>query len=292
MIKSMTGFGRGEFSGSTLKFTVEVKSVNHRYLDSNVRIPKEYAFLDTSIRSELKKYLGRGKVDVFVTYEVIGDADYDLQFNEHLAQEYVDAYARMAERFDLVNDLTAAKLGALPEIFRLKEDSMNEDEVWSVLKQALDQALEMLVEARKREGENLKKDLTGKLEHMKDLVERIVERYPDIISAYEERLKEKITSLLGDSQIDESRLAAEVVLFADKLATDEETVRLRSHIDTMLKELDGGDDIGRKLDFIAQEMNREANTILSKANDLETSNIAIDLKTVIEKIREQVQNIE
>lgn len=292
MIKSMTGFGRGEFSGSTLKFTVEVKSVNHRYLDSNVRIPKEYAFLDTSIRSELKKYLGRGKVDVFVTYEVIGDADYDLQFNEHLAQEYVDAYARMAERFDLVNDLTAAKLGALPEIFRLKEDSMNEDEVWSVLKQALDQALDMLVEARKREGENLKKDLTRKLEHMKDLVERIVERYPDIISAYEERLKEKITSLLGDSQIDESRLAAEVVLFADKLATDEETVRLRSHIDTMLKELDGGDDIGRKLDFIAQEMNREANTILSKANDLETSNIAIDLKTVIEKIREQVQNIE
>ncbi len=292
MIKSMTGFGRGEHSGPTLKFTVEVKSVNHRYLDSNVRIPKEYAFLDTSIRSELKKYLGRGKVDVFVTYEVIGDANYDLQFNEHLAQEYVDAYSRMAERFHLENDLTAARLGALPEIFRLKEDSMNEDEVWSVLRQALDQALEMLVETRKREGENLKKDLSGKLDHMGDLVEGIVTRYPEIIAAYEERLKEKISSLLGDNQIDESRLAAEVVLFADKLATDEETVRLRSHIDTMRKELEGGDDIGRKLDFIAQEMNREANTILSKANDLETSNIAIDLKTVIEKIREQVQNIE
>ncbi len=292
MIKSMTGFGRGECSGATLKFTVEIKSVNHRYLDSNVRIPKEYAFLDTSIRSELKRYLGRGKVDVFVTYEIIGEAEYDLQYNEHLAQEYVDAYTRMAEQFHLENDLTASKLGALPEIFRLREESMDEDEVWTVLKEALDQALEMLVEARKVEGENLKKDLMGKLDHMKELVDQVIARYPEIIAAYEERLKEKIAVVLGDTQMDENRLAAEVVLFADKLATDEETVRLTSHIDTMRKELNGGADIGRKLDFIAQEMNREANTILSKANDLETSNIAIDLKTVIEKIREQVQNIE
>lgn len=292
MIKSMTGFGRGEYSGETLKFTVEMKSVNHRYLDSNVRIPKEYAYLDTSIRSELKKYLGRGKVDVFVTYETIGEAEYNLQFNEHLAQEYVDAYARMAQRFHLENDLTAARLGAQPEIFRLREDSMDEEEVWSVLRQALDQALNMLVDARKREGSNLKADLMSKLTHMGELVEGIEQRYPEIISAYEARLKEKIAAVLEDNQIDESRLAAEVVLFADKLATDEETVRLKSHIDTMKKELEKGDDIGRKLDFIAQEMNREANTILSKANDLETSNLAIDLKTVIEKIREQVQNIE
>lgn len=292
MIKSMTGFGRGEYSGETLKFTVEMKSVNHRYLDSNVRIPKEYAYLDTSIRSELKKYLGRGKVDVFVTYEVIGEAEYDLQFNEHLAQEYVDAYERMARRFNLTNDLTAARLGAQPEIFRLKQDSMDEEEVWGVLRKALDLALDSLVEARVREGANLRDDLVRKLSGMDTLVDAIEKRYPEIISAYEARLKEKIAALMDDNQIDESRLAAEVVLFADKLATDEETVRLRSHIDTMRKELEKGDDIGRKLDFLAQEMNREANTILSKANDLETSNIAIDLKTVIEKIREQVQNIE
>ena len=291
-MKSMTGFGRGEFSSDSLKFTVEMKSVNHRYLDANIRIPKEYAYLDTSIRSELKRYLGRGKVDVFVTYEILGEAEYDLQFNEHLAQEYVDAYARMAERFHLTNDLTAARLGAQPEIFRLRQDSMDEDEVWNVLKQAVDQALEMLLEARTREGENLKSDLVEKLSQMNTLVDAIADRYPEIISAYELRLKEKIATLLEDNQIDESRLAAEVVLFADKLATDEETVRLRSHIDTMKKELEKGNDIGRKLDFIAQEMNREANTILSKANDLETSNIAIDLKTMIEKIREQVQNIE
>ncbi len=291
-MKSMTGFGRGEFSSDSLKFTVEMKSVNHRYLDANIRIPKEYAYLDTSIRSELKRYLGRGKVDVFVTYEILGEAEYDLQFNEHLAQEYVDAYARMAERFHLTNDLTAARLGAQPEIFRLRQDSMDEDEVWNVLKQAVDQALEMLLEARTREGENLKSDLVEKLSQMNTLVDAIADRYPEIISAYELRLKEKIATLLEDNQIDESRLAAEVVLFADKLATDEETVRLRSHIDTMKKELEKGNDIGRKLDFIAQEMNREANTILSKANDLDTSNFAIDLKTLIEKIREQVQNIE
>ena len=292
MMKSMTGFGRGEFSSDSLKFTVEMKSVNHRYLDANIRIPKEYAYLDTSIRSELKRYLGRGKVDVFVTYEILGEAEYDLQFNEHLAQEYVDAYARMAERFHLTNDLTAARLGAQPEIFRLRQDSMDEDEVWNVLKQAVDQALEMLLEARTREGENLKSDLVEKLSQMNTLVDAIADRYPEIISAYELRLKEKIATLLEDNQIDESRLAAEVVLFADKLATDEETVRLRSHIDTMKKEREKGNDIGRKLDFIAQEMNREANTILSKANDLDTSNFAIDLKTLIEKIREQVQNIE
>ena len=292
MIKSMTGFGRGEYAGETLKFIVEIKSVNHRYLDANVRIPKEYAFMDTSIRSEIKKYLGRGKVDVFVTYQIIGDVNYDLQFNEHLAQEYVDAYERMAKRFNLTNDLTAARLGAQPEIFRLKEDSMNEEEVWSILRTALDTALEMLVETRTAEGVNLKKDMTAKLDALKASVEQIETRYPEILAAYENRLKEKIADILGDNQIDESRLAAEVVLFADKLATDEETVRLKSHIDAMKKELEKGSDIGRKLDFIAQEMNREANTILSKANDLETSNIAIDLKTGIEKIREQVQNIE
>ena len=292
MIKSMTGFGRGEYAGETLKFIVEIKSVNHRYLDANVRIPKEYAFMDTSIRSELKKYLQRGKVDVFVTYQIIGDVNYDLQFNEHLAREYVDAYERMAQRFNLTNDLTAATLGAQPEIFRLKEDSMNEEEVWSILKQALDTALEMLVETRTAEGANLKQDMIAKLDTLKAGVEQIELRYPEILAAYENRLKEKIADILGDNQIDESRLAAEVVLFADKLATDEETVRLKSHIDAMKKELEKGSDIGRKLDFIAQEMNREANTILSKANDLETSNIAIDLKTGIEKIREQVQNIE
>ena len=292
MIKSMTGFGRAENSNDTLKFAVEIKSVNHRYLDANVRVPEEYAFLDTSVRSELKQYLGRGKVDVFITCDIVGEPDYKLQVNRHLAQEYVDAYTRMAQEFHLTCDLTAVRLGSQPEILKLTEQSMDEEEVWGVLRKAVDDALDMLIETRTREGENLKTDLLEKLHQMSCEVTNIEERYPRILEEYEARLREKVDELLGDKQIDEGRLASEVILFADKLATDEETVRLRSHIDSMEKELEKGGDVGRKLDFIAQEMNREANTILSKANDLETSNTAIELKTLIEKVREQVQNLE
>lgn len=292
MIRSMTGFGRAESTNDLLKFTVEVKTVNHRYLDASVRMPKEYSYLETSVRSELKKYLGRGKVDVFITCDVIGEADYELQLNEHLAQEYVDAYAELEKRFGLKNDLTVSRLGNLNGIFTLTENSMDEEAVWAVLRDALDRALEMLVAARTVEGGNLKKDLIGKLDEMAGLVDQIQERYPEIISEYKERITAKIAEILADDQVDQSRIAAEVVLYADKLATDEETVRLKSHISSMKAELEKGGDVGRKLDFIAQEMNREANTILSKANDLVTADIGISLKTDIEKIREQVQNIE
>lgn len=292
MIRSMTGFGRAECSSELLKFTVEIKTVNHRYLDANVRIPKEYAFLETNVRTELKKYIGRGKTDVFITYDVLGEAEYELQVNEHLARDYSQAAMRLSQEFGLKNDLSVGSLMARPEIFRMQEKSMDEDEVWDILRQAVDEALEMLVATRTREGENLKKDLLSKLDHMSAGVDAIETRYPKILEEYRARLREKVGEILQDDQIDESRLAAEVVLYADRLATDEETVRLKSHIDSMKKELEKGGDVGRKLDFIAQEMNREANTILSKANDLETSNLAIDLKTEIEKIREQVQNIE
>lgn len=292
MIRSMTGFGRGESADERMKFTVEVKTVNHRYLDAGVRIPKEYSFLETSVRSELKKYLERGKVDVCVTCEVIGEADYELQLNEHLAQEYVDAYAELEKRFGLKNDLTVSRLGSLNGIFTLTGQAMDEEALWEVLRRALDEALEKVVAARCSEGENLKNDLAEKLDEMAGLVDRIQERYPEIISEYKERIRSKIKEVLSDDKVDENRIAAEVVLFADKLATDEETVRLKSHISSMKAELDKGGDVGRKLDFIAQEMNREANTILSKANDLVTADIGISLKTDIEKIREQVQNIE
>lgn len=292
MIRSMTGFGRAEAANDLLKFTVEVKTVNHRYLDASVRMPKEYAYLETSVRSELKRYLGRGKVDVAITCEVIGEADYELLLNEHLAQEYVDAYARLEQKFGLKNDLTVSRLGSLNGILTLTGNSMNEEEVWAVLQKALDGALEVLVKSRTAEGENLRNDLLGKLDEMDSLVDRIKERYPEIIEEYKERINAKIAEILSDDQADQNRIAAEVVLYADKLATDEETVRLKSHISSMRKELSKGGDVGRKLDFIAQEMNREANTILSKANDLKTADIGISLKTDIEKIREQVQNIE
>lgn len=288
----MTGFGRAESANGLLKFVVEVKTVNHRYLDANVRIPKEYAFLETNVRAELKRYIERGKTDVFITYDVLGEAEYELQVNERLARDYTQAAGKLSSEFGLKNDLSVTSLITRPEIFRMQEKSLDEDEVWDILRQALDEALEMLVETRTREGENLKADLIGKLDHMRAGVDAIEARYPQILEEYRKRLREKVGEILQDDQIDESRLAAEVVIYADKLATDEETVRLKSHIDSMKKELEKGGDVGRKLDFIAQEMNREANTILSKANDLETSNHAIDLKTEIEKIREQVQNIE
>lgn len=292
MIRSMTGFGRGESANELLKFTAEVKTVNHRYLDAGVRMPKEYSYLETSVRSELKKYIGRGKVDVCVTCDVIGEPDYELQLNEHLAQEYVDAYRRLEQKFALKDDLTVSRLGSLNGILTLTEKSMDEDQVWAVLQDALDKALAMLVSVRSAEGENLKTDLLGKLDEMDGLVLQIEERYPEIIRQYRERIRQKVSEVLEDQKADESRIAAEVVLYADKLATDEETVRLKSHIDSMRKELIKGGDVGRKLDFIAQEMNRESNTILSKANDLRTADIGISLKTDIEKIREQVQNIE
>ena len=292
MIKSMTGFGRCEHHQGSRKFTVEMKAVNHRYFDVNIKIPKKFSFFESAIRMELKKYVQRGKVDVFVTYEDYTEENASLKYNESIAAEYLKYYRQMAETFHLEDDVRVSTLGRCPEVFTMEEQDIDEAEIWSVLGKALKGACSQFVEAREREGEALKLDILDKLERMEENVTLVEKRYPDIIAEYRKKLEDKVRELLTDAQIDESRLASEVVLFADKICTDEETVRLRSHIHTMQQELRAGGSIGRKLDFIAQEMNREANTILSKANDLETSNIAIDLKTEIEKVREQIQNLE
>ena len=292
MIKSMTGFGRFEYKKKKKKYTVEMKAVNHRYFDVSIRMPKKFNFFEAAIRNTLKNYVQRGKVDMFITYEDRTETNFSLNYNEHVAAEYLKYYHEMAQQFLLENDVTVSVLGKCPEVFTLEEQTVDEDEIWSALEKTVVGASEQFVESRIREGEALKTDLLEKLDHMLENVSRVEARYPDIIAQYRLKLQEKVKELLGDAQIDEGRLATEVVLFSDKICTDEETVRLRSHIESMKKELIHGGSIGRKLDFIAQEMNREANTILSKANDLETSNIAIDLKTEIEKVREQIQNIE
>lgn len=292
MIKSMTGFGRGENLQADRKFTVEIKAVNHRYFDVNIKMPKKLGFFEASVRNTLKNYIQRGKVDVFITYEDYTDTNFSLKYNETVAEEYLKHYRSMANTFGLRDDVTVSVLGRCPEVFTLEEQTVDEEEIWTGLNKALVTACEQFVEARIREGEHLKEDLLEKLNHMRENVSLVEQRYPGIIEEYRKKLTEKVHELLGDSQMDESRLAAEVVLFSDKICTDEETVRLRSHIDTMKSALLEGGSVGRKLDFIAQEMNREANTILSKANDLTTSNVAIDLKTEIEKVREQIQNIE
>ncbi len=292
MIKSMTGFGRGEATENARRFTVEIKAVNHRYFDVNIKMPKKYGFFEVQVRNTLKNYMQRGKIDVFISCEDFSEENYSLKYNGALAAEYLKYYRQMAEELGVDNDIRVSSLSRSPEVFTLEECTDNDEAIWETLEQALKTACEQFVAAREREGEALKADLLSKLAHMDENVSRIETRYPAIVEEYTQRIRDKVNELLGDTQIDEARLATELVMFSDKICTDEETVRLHSHIASMSSELNHGGNVGRKLDFIAQEMNREANTILSKANDLETSGIAIDLKTEIEKVREQIQNIE
>lgn len=293
MIKSMTGFGRCEVSAGERKFTVEMKSVNHRYLDANIRMPKKLNFFETAIRNLLKQRVQRGKVDIFISYEDFSEGQVALKYNAALAAEYLSYMKQMEDAFGLENDIRVSTLSRYPEVLTMEEQVVDEDELWNGLKQALEGAIVQFVETRSQEGERLEKDITEKLDGLLELVGQIEERSPRIIEEYRNKLEGKVRELLEDAQIEESRIAAEVVLFADKICTDEEVVRLKSHIVHMKETLKSNENgIGRKLDFIAQEMNREANTILSKANDLEVSNIGISLKTEIEKVREQIQNIE
>ncbi|HIX63145.1 MAG TPA: YicC family protein [Candidatus Mediterraneibacter colneyensis] len=292
MIKSMTGFGRCEIQKDSRKFTVELKSVNHRYLDVNIRMPKKLNFFETSIRGLLKSYANRGKVDIFISYEDLSQTQVSVKYNEALAAEYLRYLNQMSETFGLENDVRVSVLSRYPEVFTMEEQTEDEEELWNGLKEALEGAFAQFVETRQTEGRNLKQDILSKLDNLSKEIVYIEERSPQIIAEYRAKLEDKMKELLADTQIEESRIAAEVILFADKICTDEEVVRLKSHIRHMRDTLEEKDEIGRKLDFIAQEMNREANTILSKANDLETSNHAISLKTEIEKIREQIQNIE
>lgn len=292
MIKSMTGFGRCEVAENNRKFTVEMKSVNHRYLDVNIKMPKKLNFFESAIRAELKNYISRGKVDVFITYEDMSENQTSVHYNKELAAEYLKYLRQMAEDFGLDDDIRVSTLSKYPDVLTMEEAGEDEDELWQELKKAVDGAAEMFVNSRVVEGEQLKNDLVEKLNGMLKLVDFVAERSPQIVNEYRQKLEDKVKELLDDNVVDENRLLTEVTIFADKICVDEEIVRLRSHIETTKNSLEAGGSIGRKLDFIAQEMNREANTTLSKANDLEISNCAIELKTEIEKVREQIQNIE
>ena len=292
MIKSMTGFGRFESVTESCKISVEIKAVNHRYLDLGIKMPKKFNFFESAIRGLLKDYIQRGKVDVFVTYEDYTDEKVSLKYNSSLAAEYMENFKKMAEQFGIDNDVKVSMLSRCPEVLTMEQTPEDEDQMWAVLSDALKHAAESFVETRIREGENLKIDLIGKLDNMLSLVDFIETRSPKVLEDYRKKLEDKVKDMLQSTTIDESRILTEVTIFADKICVDEETVRLRSHIEGMKKELLKGGAIGRKLDFIAQEMNRESNTILSKSNDMEISDQAIILKTEIEKVREQIQNIE
>ena len=292
MIKSMTGFGRCEIEEDNRKIIIEMKAVNHRYLDVNMKMPKLLSAFESAIRNLLKDYIQRGKVDVFVTYEDSNEDNFSLKYNETLAGEYFNYLKQMSEHFGIENDIKVSHLSRYPEVFTMEQQDADDKKIWAALEKALRGACEQFVEARIAEGEHLKKDMLGKLDNMLACVDFIEERSPIIMKDYRTKLENRIQEILGNTQIDDSRIATEVTIFADKICVDEETVRLRSHIKSMKDTLIEGGSIGRKLDFIAQEMNREANTILSKASDLAISDAGINLKTDIEKVREQIQNIE
>ena len=292
MIKSMTGFGRSETINEDRKIVVELKAVNHRYCDMNIKLPKKLFFLEASIRNFLKDYIERGKIDIFITYEDYTKSNVCVKYNREIAAEYVGYLKEMSEEFGLDADLKATAIGRFNEVFSLEERENNQELIWEHLKEVLEAAVAKFVETRITEGEHLKEDLLHKLDEMSGLVSVIEENSPKLIEEYKEKLTEKVAELMANNQIDSQRIATEVTLYADKICIDEEIVRLKSHITKTRDILINGGSVGRKLDFIAQEMNREANTILSKSNSLQISDIGIDLKTDIEKVREQIQNIE
>ena len=292
MIKSMTGFGRYETVTDEYRIAVEIKSVNHRYCDLNIKLPKKFNEIENTLRMMMKEIAERGKVDVYVSYEDYAGKGTHVHYHPQIAKEYVKVAAQVAEEFELHNSLSAERLLGFADVISLEEESNDLESVFPIVTQTLQKAGEQFIASREREGEQLYQDIKGKLAYLLTLVAQVEERSPQMLQEHRQKLLEKVQELLGDRKIDEGILATELIVYADKVCVDEETVRLRSHIDAMSETLDMQEAIGRKLDFIAQEMNREANTILSKANDKELSGIAISLKTEIEKIREQIQNIE
>ena len=292
MIKSMTGFGRYETVTDEYRIAVEIKSVNHRYCDLNIKLPKKFNEIENTLRMMMKEIAERGKVDVYVSYEDYAGKGTHVHYHPQIAKEYVKVAAQVAEEFELHNSLSAERLLGFADVISLEEESNDLESVFPIVTQTLQKAGEQFIASREREGEQLYQDIKGKLAYLLTLVAQVEERSPQMLQEHRQKLLEKVQELLGDRKIDEGILATELIVYADKVCVDEETVRLRSHIDAMSETLDMQEAIGRKLDFIAQEMNREANTILSKANDKELSGIAINLKIEIEKIREQIQNIE
>lgn len=292
MLKSMTGYGRGASSGPGRSFVVEVRSVNNRYLDCNVRLPRVYALAEDGIQKRVKRAVTRGKVDVFVTVEHTGEEPVTVSLNEGVVAGYCQALNRMEEQFGLRNDVSVSLISQFPDVFRVEKTPEDLEQVSEELFQAADAALADYSIMREREGQKLAEDLLEKLDRLETLNAQVEERAPERVNAYRERLFQRLQEVLEDRQVDESRVLTEAAIFADKTAVDEETVRLRSHIEQFRALVAQGSPVGRKLDFLIQEMNRETNTIGSKANDLELSTLCVEMKSEIEKLREQIQNVE
>ena len=292
MIKSMTGYGRaqGTFSGGDI--TVEIKSVNNRYLDCGGKLPRGSAYLEEGVQSLVQKSISRGKVDVFITINAAGADNVTISVNEPVAKGYIDAMRQLVEQYGIQDDISASAISRFSDVFIVEKQEQDENEVKTAISGVVQEALTAFDSMRTREGEALKADLLGKAEGILDLVSKVEARSPITVKAYRDRLTAKMQEVLEDRQIDEARIIQEAAIYADKVAVDEETVRLRSHVDQLKTMLSEGGVIGRKLDFLMQEMNREANTIGSKGNDVEQARNVVNIKSELEKIREQIQNIE
>ncbi len=292
MVRSMTGYGKGFAENSEARVTIEMKSVNHRYLDLSIKLPKKLNFLESSVRNKISESIFRGKVDVYITLNEHSDACYQVSINDAMAQKYLDSISAMASKLGVDNDMKASNIVRLPDVIELEETDSDEDSLKELVFEALSQCIEQFVQSRITEGQRLEKDLIAKMDEMIVLVDKLEKRSPIIIEEYRNRIITKIHELLEDTKIDESRIAQEVTMYADKVCIDEEMVRLKSHVAETRSVFNLDKEVGRKLDFLAQELNREANTILSKSTDVEIADIGITLKTLIEKVREQIQNIE
>ncbi|HEY8888897.1 MAG TPA: YicC/YloC family endoribonuclease [Clostridium sp.] len=291
MVRSMTGFGRGNSEKDGKSFTIEIKSVNHRYFETNIRMPRVLIAFEDKIRKIIGEKVKRGKLDVFVTQVNYDKEDVEAYLNEKLAQSYINCFRTLKDKYNLDGDISVSNIARLPEVITLKQ---KEEDVstFDQIELSLTKALEALLFMREREGEKLLKDLISKCNLINSLVDKVKERAPFVVGEYKEKLNQRLNALHKEVEFDENRVAMEIAIFADKVGIDEEIVRLNSHIEQMRETLIIDEPIGRKLDFIIQEMNRETNTIASKANDLEILNTVINMKSEIEKIREQIQNIE
>lgn len=292
MIKSMTGFGRCTEQIGDLDVTVEIKAVNHRYFEFACRMPRAYQFLEESLKSLCQKSITRGKIEISVMVEDTSENSTIVEINEAYANAYVSALKTLAKKYRIKDDVKASTLATNTEIFKTRRSQLPDDVVIEAVSQVAEKAIEGFISMREVEGERLKADILFRTQTILEKVAMVEERSPETVRLYRERLEQKVKDLLADAKVDEQRLITETAIFADKVAVDEETVRLRSHIKQLSALLEGNEAIGKKLDFIVQEMNRETNTIGSKAQDVDIAHIVVDIKSEIEKIREQVQNIE
>ncbi|HEX2937789.1 MAG TPA: YicC/YloC family endoribonuclease [Ruminiclostridium sp.] len=292
MVRSMTGYGRVQESVDGLNILFEIKSVNHRFFEFNARIPRVYGFIEDKLKSYLQNYISRGKVDVFMTIDSVDGGDSKVKLNYGIAESYIEALKELHSKYNLVDDISVSTVARYSDIFTVIKPPDDEERIWKAVKTVVDKAVEGFIAMRTAEGERLKTDIVARAQKVSELVDAVEKRSPETVDEYRNKLTARMAELLADKSIDENRILLEAAIYADKVSVTEETVRLKSHLKQFETMLGGNEPVGRKLDFLMQEMNREANTIGSKASDIEIAKVVVDIKAELEKIREQIQNLE